>query len=79
MVQEPRPGLSLDQIQNEFTDLEKANLKVLRRCRDAKVAAAHRQSRPVRAEHAEEETTGQKILRGFRTWQDSGGPMPPHP
>ena len=75
----PRPGLSLDQIENEFTDLEKANLKVLRRCRDAKVAAARRQSRPVRAEHAEEETTGQKILRGFRTWQDFGGPMPPHP
>jgi len=75
----PRPGFSLDQIESEFSDLEKANLKVLRRCRDAKVAAAHRQSRPVRGENAEEETTGQKILREFRTWQDFGAPKPPHP
>jgi YARHG domain len=75
----PRLGLGFDQIENEFSDLEKANLKVLRRCRDAKVAAAHRQSRPVRGEKVEEETTGQKILRGFRAWQDAGAPVPPHP
>jgi hypothetical protein len=25
------------------------------------------------------ESTGEKILRGIRTWQDLGGPMPPHP
>jgi YARHG domain len=76
---QPRPGLGLDQIENEFSDLEKANVKVLRRCRDAKIAASHRKSRPVRGENAEEETTGQKILRGIQTWRDFGAPLPPHP
>ena len=75
----PRPGVTLADAEVEFSDLEKQNLKVLQRCRDAKVAAAHRKSRPVRGERAEEETTGQKILRGFRTWQDLGAPVPPHP
>jgi hypothetical protein len=75
----PRPGLGFDQIENEFSDLEKANLKVLRRCRDAKIAASRRRSRPARGEKVEEETTGQKILRGFRAWQDAGAPAPPHP
>ncbi len=75
----PRPGVSLADAEVEFSDLEKQNLKVLQRCRDAKVAAAHRKSRPVRGEKAEEETTGQKILRGFRAWQDAGAPVPPHP
>jgi hypothetical protein len=75
----PRPGLSFDEIETEFSDLEKQNLKVLGRCRDAKLAAARHKSRPVRGEKVEEESTGEKILRGIRTWQDLGGPMPPHP
>jgi YARHG domain len=74
-----RPGVTSADVEAEFTDLEKQNLKVLQRCRDAKVAAARRKSRPVHGEKAEEETTGQKILRGFRAWQDAGAPMPPHP
>jgi hypothetical protein len=74
-----RPGVTSADVEAEFTDLEKENLKVLQRCRDAKVAAARRKSRPVHAEKAEEETTGQKILRGFRAWQDAGAPVPPHP
>jgi len=74
-----RPGVTLADAEVEFSDLEKQNLKVLQRCRDAKLAAARRKSRPVRGEKAEEETTGQKILRGFRAWQDAGGPLPPHP
>src|SRR6266513_76360 len=74
-----RPGVTSADAEVEFSDLEKQNLKVLQRCRDAKVAAAHRKSRPVRGEKAEEETTGQKILRGFRAWQDAGAPVPPHP
>ena len=74
-----RPGVTSADVEAEFTDLEKENLKVLQRCRDAKVAAARRKSRPVRGEKAEEETTGQKILRGFRAWQDAGAPAPPHP
>jgi hypothetical protein len=74
-----RPGVTSADVEAEFTDLEKENLKVLQRCRDAKVAAAHRKARPVHGEKVEEETTGQKILRGFRAWQDAGAPMPPHP
>jgi hypothetical protein len=75
----PRPGLSFDEIEPEFSDLEKQNLKVLGRCRDAKLAAAKHKSRPVRAQPVQEESTGDKILRGLRTWQDMGAPMPPHP
>jgi hypothetical protein len=75
----PRPGLSFDEIENEFSDLEKQNLKVLGRCRDAKLSVAKHKSRPVRGQPVQEESTGEKILRGLRTWQDMGGPMPPHP
>ena len=76
----PRPGLSFDEIETEFSDLEKQNLKVLGRCRDAKLAAAKHKSRPVRAQQpVQEESVGEKVLRGLRTWQDMGGPMPPHP
>jgi hypothetical protein len=65
--------------ENDFSDLEKQNLKTLERCRDAKIAAARRKSHPVHGQQVEEESTGQKILRGLRTWQDAGAPMPPHP
>jgi hypothetical protein len=75
----PRPGLSFDEIETEFSDLEKQNLKVLSRCRDAKLAAAKHKSRPVRGQPVQEESVGEKVLRGIRTWQDLGGPMPPHP
>jgi hypothetical protein len=75
----PRPGVSLADAEVEFSDLEKQNLKVLQRCRDAKIAASRRSSRPARAERVEEETTGQKILRGIQTWQNLGAPVPPHP
>ncbi|MGH8101822.1 MAG: YARHG domain-containing protein [Chthoniobacterales bacterium] len=75
----PRPGLTSDDIESEFSDLEKANLQVLGRCRDAKLAAARRKSRPIRGERVEEESTTEKVMRGIRTWQDLGGPMPPGP
>jgi YARHG domain len=75
----PQPGVTLDEAENQFSDLEKQNLKVLQRCRDAKIAATHRKSRPAHTENAEEETTGQKILRGIKAWQDAGAPLPPHP
>lgn len=75
----PRPGLTSDEIKNEFDDLEKANLKVLERCRDAKLAATRRKSNPVRGQRAEEESTAEKVMRGIKTWQDFGAPMPPHP
>ena len=75
----PRPGASFDQVKQEFSDLEKQNLEVLERCRDAKLAAAKRKSRPVRGQRAEEESTAEKVMRGIKTWQDFGAPMPPHP
>ena len=76
----PRPGLSLDEIETEFSDLEKQNLKVLGRCRDAKLAAAKHKSRPpIRGQPVQEESVGEKVMRGIRAWQDAGGPMPPHP
>jgi len=76
---QPRPGVSTNDVKNEFSDLEKANLQVLERCRDAKIAASRRTSRPVRGQKAEDESTAEKVMRGIRTWQDLGGPMPPHP
>jgi hypothetical protein len=75
----PRPGLSFDEIEPEFSDLEKQNLKVLGRCRDAKLAAAKHKSRPVRGQPVQEESVGEKVMRGIRAWQDAGAPMPPHP
>lgn len=74
-----RAGFGAKDAEAEFSDLENQNLKVLERCRDAKIAAARRNSHPVHGQQVEEESTGQKILRGLRTWQDAGAPMPPHP
>ena len=75
----PRSGLSFDEIETEFSDLEKQNLKVLGRCRDAKLAAAKHKSRHVRGQAVHEESVGEKVMRGIRTWQDSGAPAPPWP
>ena len=75
----PRPGLSFDDIETEFSDLEKQNLKVLGRCRDAKLAAAKHKSRPVRGQSVHEESVGEKVMRGIRNWQDSGAPVPSWP
>src|SRR5438477_12211009 len=72
-------GLTFNDIENEFSDLEKQNLKVLGRCRDAKLAAAKHKSGPVRGQPVQEESVGEKVMRGIRAWQDAGGPMPPHP
>jgi hypothetical protein len=60
-------------------ELEKQNLKVLSRCRDVKLAVAKHKSRPVRGQPVQEESVGEKVMRGIRTWQDLGAPMPPHP
>jgi hypothetical protein len=57
----PHPGATYDQVEKEFSDLEKENLKVLSRCRAAKLAAANRKSRPVRGE----EPTSEQIMRGI--------------
>jgi YARHG domain len=73
-----RPGLTFADAEGEFSDLEKQNLKVLRQCREAKSASAHHKTSN-RPQHHEEESTGSKVLRGLRMWQESGAPMPPHP
>ena len=74
----PRPGLSLSGAEEEFTDLEKANMKVLRTCRDSKIAATKRKSSSGRKQQVREEGAGEKALRAFRLWQDAGAPVPPH-
>jgi hypothetical protein len=62
---EPRPGVSFDAAEEEFSDVEKHNLAVLRRVRDAKLAAAHRsEPRPIRGERVPEESDGEKFMRG---------------
>jgi hypothetical protein len=75
----PRSGLSLNEIETEFSDLEKQNLKVLGRCRDAKLTVEKHKSRPVRGQHVQEESIGQKVMRGIHNWQDAGGRMPSWP
>jgi YARHG domain len=75
----PRPGLTFDDIESEFSEVEKANMKILGRCRDAKLAANRRKSQPVRGQNVEEESTSEKVRRGFQMWQDLGAPIPPHP
>lgn len=76
---QPRPGVSLNEIKDEFSDLEKENLKVLERCRDAKLATSRRNSRPARGQKAEQESTAEKVMEGIRIWQQMGAPVPPHP
>jgi hypothetical protein len=72
----PRPGATTREIEQEFSDLEKGNLKVLERCRDAKVAAAHRKSRPVQGQRVREDDgpDGEQIMR--RVFEGLGGVTP---
>lgn len=62
---QPRADVSLEQVENEFSDIEKHNIAVLRRCRDAKVAAAHRPERKAIRGEPVEEPDAQKALRGI--------------
>ena len=63
---EPRTDVSADEIEKtEFSDVEKQNIAVLRRCRDAKIAAARRpQRKAIRGEPVDEDE-GQRALRGL--------------
>ncbi|MEY2539597.1 MAG: hypothetical protein QOG67_3337 [Verrucomicrobiota bacterium] len=63
---ESRPGVTYDQIEKEFSDLEKENFKVLSRCRDSKLAASQKKARPVRGAPVREESKGNQIIRGLR-------------
>jgi hypothetical protein len=64
---QPRTDISSDDIEkSEFSDVEKHNIATLRRCRDAKVAAAHRPQRhAIRGEPVEEESEGQRAVRNL--------------
>jgi len=59
---QPRLDLSMDQIESEFSDLEKQNLKVLKRCRDAKLAA--NRQHVVHGERVPEESKTEHFLKG---------------
>ena len=63
---QPRTDVSLEAVEAEFSDVEKHNIAVLKRCRDAKVAAARRpERRAIRGEPVDEESEGQRALRGL--------------
>ncbi len=62
---QPRPDVSSEEIENEFSEIEKHNIAVLRRVRDARVAAARRpERRAIKGEPVQEEDA-QRALRGF--------------
>ena len=64
---QPRTDISSDEIEKtEFSDVEKQNIAALRRCRDAKIAAAHRpQRKAIRGEPVYEESEGERAMRGL--------------
>lgn len=62
---QPRTDLSLEEIENEFSDVEKHNIAVLRRCRDAKTAAARRPERKAIRGEPVDEPDGQRTMRGI--------------
>ncbi len=74
---EPRPDVSLDEIETEFSEVEKHNIAVLRRCRDAKIAAARRpERRAIRGEPVAEpdaQRTMRGILQGVSDAFNGGG------
>jgi hypothetical protein len=62
-----RPGVTFDEIKNEFSDVEKHNLDVLDRCRSAKTAASrrHQRTRAARGHVVQPESAGQQFLRAI--------------
>ena len=72
-----RTDVSMEEIENEFTDVEKHNFAVLRRCRDAKIAASRREERkPIRGEPVEEPDPSRAvrdILQGVSDALNGGG------
>ncbi len=56
----PREGVSFEDVEQDFSDIERQDLAVLRRCRDAKIAAAHRGRSH---EPVEEESAGHRFWR----------------
>jgi hypothetical protein len=62
---QPRPDTSTEDIEGEFTDIEKHNIAVLRRCRDAKLAAARRPERHAIRGEPVQEPDPERAMRGF--------------
>jgi hypothetical protein len=65
---QPKAGFSFDDAEAEFSSIEKHNLDVLRRVRDAKtakMAEAHRpQRKAIKGEPVQEDNDGQRFIRG---------------
>ena len=74
---QPRTDVSVEEIEKEFTDVEKHNFAVLRRCRDAKISASRREERkPIRGEPVEEPDPSRAvrdILQGVSDALNGGG------
>lgn len=62
---QPRTDVSSEEIEKEFSDVERHNIAVLRRVRDAKVAATRRPERRVIKGEPVQEEDAQRALRGF--------------
>lgn len=60
---QPRTDVSEKEIENEFSEVEKNNIAVLRRCRDAKIATARRPARRVIRGEPVEEPDGARAAR----------------
>jgi hypothetical protein len=62
---QPQEGLTFDQAEKEFSDIEKHNLGVLRRVRDAKLAVHRRpEQRAIRGQPVEQESDSERVIRG---------------
>ena len=60
---QPRPDVSMEDIEQEFSEVEANNIAVLRRCRDAKIAAARRPARRVLRGEQVPDSDGQRALQ----------------
>lgn len=59
----PRANLSMNEIDNEFSDVEQQNVKLLGKFRDLGKAAGRRQQRPVHGQRVQTPNPGEEILR----------------
>lgn len=60
-----REGLTFDEAEKEFSDIEKHNLEVLRRVRAAKIAATRRpERRAIKGEPVQQPSNGERFIRG---------------
>jgi hypothetical protein len=63
----PKPGFSFDDAEIDFSPIEKHNVAVLRRVREAKLGATHRspaEHKAIKGEPVQEESNTDRVLRG---------------